>query len=169
MKLNYFLSLFALALASCAGNGNKTANNTGKPGVDTTNTNKLHSTAQNMEYCFIRTEGTSNQDTTAIHLVIKADKVSGEMQWLPKDKDARKGTLSGSINGNDIKAVWTFTQEGAKDTMSVDFILSAQQLGQKPYKVTKDGRQETDNAADYTVIYKLDNCGKFKTVVKPPL
>ena len=158
-----------LALASCAGNGNKGADTTLNAANDTSDNHKPNTPAQNMEYCFIRTEGTSNQDTTAIHLVLKAGKVSGEMQWLPKEKDARKGTLLGDVDGKVIKAVWTFMQEGVKDTMSVKLRISAQQLIQKPYKVLKDGRQVTDDAADYTIIYRLDNCEKFKPAVKPPL
>jgi hypothetical protein len=169
MKPYTIISMCALALASCTGNGNKNADTTKAATADTSEAGKLKTPAQNMEYCFIRTDGTSNQDTTAVHLIMKADKVSGEMQWVPKEKDTRKGTLAGTISGSDIKAVWTFMQEGMKDTLAVEFKLSAQQLLQKPFKVTKDGRQETDGAADYTIIYKLDNCGKFKTTAKPAL
>ncbi|MES2266294.1 MAG: hypothetical protein V4520_06020 [Bacteroidota bacterium] len=170
MKLYTLLSMCVLALASCAGNGNKNADTAQTATAeDTSNAATLNAPAQNMEYCFLRTEGTSNQDTTAIHLNITAGKVSGEMQWLPKEKDARKGTLEGTMTGKDIKAVWTYMQEGAKDTLSVAFQLSAQELAQKPYKVTKDGRQETDGASAYTIIYKLDNCSKFKPAAKPSL
>ncbi|MCO5934509.1 hypothetical protein NAF17_03060 [Mucilaginibacter sp. RB4R14] len=169
MKPYTILSICALALASCTGNGNKGSDTTKTVAEDTSKGARLNAPAQNMEYCFLRTEGTSNQDTTAIHLIINAEKVNGEMQWLPKEKDARKGTLEGTMKGNDIKAVWTFLQEGTKDTMAVAFKLSAQELGQKPFKVTKDGRQETDGAAGYTIIYKLDNCSKFKTAAKPAL
>jgi len=169
MKPYTILSMCALALASCTGNGNKTTDTTKIAGGDTTKEATLNAPAQNMEYCFLRTEGTSNQDTTAVHLVVNANKVTGEMKWLPKEKDARKGTLEGTMSGNDIKAVWTFMQEGTKDTMAVAFQLSSQQLGQKPFKVTKDGRQETDGTAGYTIMYKLDNCSAFKTADKPAL
>lgn len=170
MKPYTILSMCALALASCTGNGNKGTDTTkAATAADTSKAATLNAPAQNMEYCFLRTEGTSNQDTTAVHLIVNAGKVSGEMKWLPKEKDARKGTLEGTINGNDIKAVWTFMQEGAKDTMAVAFQLSPQQLGQKSFKVTKDGRQETDGAAGYTIMYKLDNCSTFKTAAKPAL
>lgn len=169
MKPYTIVSMCALALASCTGNGNKGADTTKAAPGDTSKAATLNAPAQNMEYCFLRTEGISNQDTTAVHLIINAEKVSGEMQWLPKEKDARKGTLEGTIKGNDIKAVWTFMQEGMKDTMAVDLQLSSQQLGQKPFKVTKDGRQVTDGAAGYTIIYKLDNCSAFKTAAKPAL
>jgi hypothetical protein len=169
MKPYTILSMCALALASCTGNGNKGTDTTKAAAGDTSKAATLNAPAQNMEYCFLRTEGTSNQDTTAVHLIVNAGKVTGEMQWLPKEKDARKGTLEGTMKGNDIEAVWTFMQEGTKDTMAVAFQLSSQQLGQKPFKVAKDGRQVTDGAAGYTIIYKLDNCSAFKTAAKPAL
>ena len=169
MKPYTIISMCALALASCTGNGNKGTDTAQTAGADTAKADTLSGPAQNMEYCFIRTEGTSNQDTTAIHLVVNAGKVTGEMQWIPKEKDARKGTLEGTMAGNDINAVWTFSQEGMKDTLGVAFQLSAQELAQKPFKVVKDGRQQTDGAAGYTVMYKLDNCTKFKSAVKPAL
>ena len=64
--------------------------------------------------------------------IINANKVNGDMNWLPKEKDRRKGTLSGTLNGDKIEAVWSFMQEGMKDTLAVEFKLSAQQLAQKP-------------------------------------
>jgi hypothetical protein len=81
------------------------------------------------------------------------------MSWLPKEKDARKGTLTGTLKGNAIKAVWTFMQEGTKDTLNVEFQLRGNALAQKPYQYdAKTGRQQTDNKADYSVIYSMKNC-----------
>jgi hypothetical protein len=161
-----YLFICALGLASCAGNGTKTADTvkTDSAATDTSNTVQLNTPAQNMEYCFVHTDGASAQDTTAVHLVINANKVSGEMNWIPKEKDKRKGTLAGTINGNVIKAVWSFMQEGMKDTMAVEFKLSAQQLAQKPFVVNNaTGRQQLDTKADYSVLYNLDNCSRYKT------
>ena len=36
------------------------------------------------------------------------------MSWLPKEKDRRKGTLSGILNGDKIRAIQKFMQEGMK-------------------------------------------------------
>ncbi|RWY56951.1 hypothetical protein [Mucilaginibacter gilvus] len=160
-----YIIIGVLALASCAGNSKKgadtVATDSGK--TDTSYAVKANTPAQNMEYCFVHTDGTAAQDTTALHLVINANKVSGEMNWLPKEKDRRKGTLLGTLDGDKIKAVWSFMQEGKTDTMAVEFKLSSQQLAQKPFTVdAKTGRQQVDTKADYTIIYNMDNCDKFK-------
>ena len=81
------------------------------------------------------------------------------MDWLPKEKDARKGSLMGNLNGNVIKALWTYGQEGRTDTLSVEFQLRGNQLAQKPYRYDpKTGKQQTNSTADYTVIYSMKNC-----------
>ncbi|WP_354432316.1 MULTISPECIES: hypothetical protein [unclassified Mucilaginibacter] len=163
--------IFAMAFAACSGSGNKSADTTmTASSEDTSNAAKLNTPSQNMEYCFTRTDGTSAQDTTAIHLVINGNKVSGDMRWIPKEKDSRKGTLLGTIKGNTINAVWSFMQEGMQDTIAVEFKLAAQQLSQKPLKLnTSTGREQLDKNADYTINYKLDNCEKFKSSPKPTL
>jgi hypothetical protein len=53
-------------------------------------------------------------------------------------------------------------QEGMKDTLAVEFKLSAQELAQKPMNLnTATGREQLNIRADYSVKYKLDNCEKF--------
>ncbi|HEK19301.1 hypothetical protein [Mucilaginibacter sp.] len=164
-----YFSICAIALASCTSNSNsnKAADSVK---VDTENNAAMKTPVQDMEYCFMRTDGTDNQDTTAIHLLQKGSKITGEMKWLPKEKDSRKGTLTGTISGDEITAVWNFMQEGTKDSTQLAFKLTAQQLAQKPLKVNAaDGRQTTDTNAGYTLIYQLDNCSQFKSGNKPAL
>lgn len=162
-----YILLYLLGLASCTSNGTKNGGDTIKSTngqKDTLQPTMLNTPAQDMEYCFIHTDGTNAQDITAVHLVINENKVSGDMSWLPKEKDRRKGTLSGMLNGDKIRAVWSFMQEGMKDTIAVEFKLSAQELAQKPMKLnTATGREQVNTNADYSVIYKLDNCEKFKS------
>ncbi|GGH02255.1 hypothetical protein [Mucilaginibacter phyllosphaerae] len=63
MKPYTILSICTLALASCAGSGNKGADTTKTTAGDTSAEASAtwNAPAQNMEYCFIHTEGTSNQ------------------------------------------------------------------------------------------------------------
>ena len=158
-----YIMLLAVCLAACRSNGHKGSDISSADSVktDTAYAGKLAVPAQNAEYCFINTAGTSNQDTTKIHLVIKANKVSGEMDWLPKEKDTRKGTLAGTLHGNMIEAVWGFVQEGKADTLAVEFKLSPQQLAERPFELnSQTGRDQLDKKAGYTIIFQLDNCNK---------
>jgi hypothetical protein len=161
-KIKLCLLLIGALIASCS--GNRTNNNT-----DTLSTNGNHkdtmlanatdAPAVNMQYCFYHTDGTQAQDTTSINILINGEKVTGKMSWLPKEKDARKGTIAGTLKANAIKAVWTFMQEGTQDTMNVEFQLRGNTLAQKPYLYdAKTGRQLTNVKADYNVIYSMKNC-----------
>ncbi len=108
--------------------------------------------------CFLRTEGNNNQDTTSIELVIKGDKVTGLMNWMPYEKDSRKGKLNGTIKNDTINAVWSFMQEGMTDTIGLKFTVLNNQLMQKPLKLnTTTGRQQTDDSAGYTLAYQTSD------------
>lgn len=105
--------------------------------------------------CFERGEGKNNIDSTYVQLLVKGNKVTGEMNWLPFEKDARKGLLTGTQKGDTIRAVWTFKQEGMTDSIQVAFKLDGNNLTQKPFKAdAKTGRQFTDDAAGYTIKYR---------------
>lgn len=156
MKYLNSACIVLLLMASCSSNNNKSVN---KDSVDShaADTGKVTGPATS-SLCFLRTEGTSHQDSTTIELVIKDNKLTGEMNWQPYQKDSRKGTLDGTVKGDTINAVWTFMQEGMKDTIGVKFLLKKDALLQKPMKVnTKNGREETDEAAGYTVTHEPYN------------
>lgn len=104
--------------------------------------------------CFLRTVGSGKKDSTTIQLVLKNGKVTGEMNWVPYQKDSRKGTLDGTLKGDSINVVWSFMQEGMKDTLGVQFLLKDSVLLQKPLKLNeKTGREQTIPNADYTIEY----------------
>lgn len=169
MKKHILICTFAIA--ACTGNVDQKDESSKTTGEDILTETELPTTEQNRRYCFLRTEGTDNQDTTTVQFTFNEDKVEGEMNWIPKEKDSRKGILTGTISGDEIKAVWSYIQEGMKDSMAVAFKLSPQQLAQKPLKVdTVTGRQETDERANYTLIYMLHNCDQFTPSVmsSPP-
>lgn len=155
-----YLILCAVGLASCSGNGTRNSEGLKQIDEDTVHTRVNSKQEQQRRYCFIRTEGTDQQDTTTVRFTLNADIVEGEMQWIPQEKDSRKGVLAGTISGDEITAIWRYRQEGIKDSMRVAFKLSSVQLAQKPLKVNNiTGSQETDDTADYTLLYTSVNCG----------
>ena len=147
--MKYLILLFAatLTIVSCSSDNKKDADIT-----DTTALNKKAPIVHAL--CFLRTEGSNNADSTSIELVIKGNKVTGLMNWMPYQKDSRKGTLAGTLSNNVIRATWTFMQEGMKDTLNLQFKLDSAQLLQKPLKLnTQTGRQQTDSLANFTLVY----------------
>jgi hypothetical protein len=167
MKYFALILIGALAIGSCSSPVTKVAETDTTEHDTTVNQDSSFANANSpsaiSSLCFLHTEGTRNQDTTTIELVIKGDTVTGEMNWLPGLKDGRRGLLSGKKTGDKINAMWTFKQEGMTDSMAVAFKLTGNQLAQKPLKTDpKTGRQSTDDAADYTILYHSSNTLRAK-------
>jgi len=112
--------------------------------------------------CFLRLDGTDNQDSTYVYIRLNGDSVSGVHHWVPDMKDARRGVITGIKTGDTIDVVWNYTQEGISDTMRTVFLLEEGQLKQQPYAVTTDGRQVIDENAAFEITYKPTACPKFE-------
>lgn len=111
------------------------------------------------EICFQRLEGSSNQDTSTLHLIIDNEQVSGDFNHIPYQKDSRKGTVKGLKNADIIKGVWTYMQEGVTDTLSVEFKLSGNQLLQKTFGVDENtGRQKLTDTSAFSILYTKIDC-----------
>jgi hypothetical protein len=159
-----YIALFGIAalMASCSSpDGKQVGTDTvinGDTLAKAASTQQTNNTPTVSSLCFLLTEGKSNQDSTSVELVVKGNKITGQMNWLPYQKDSRKGTLTGTISGEDINAVWSFMQEGMTDTLNLQFKLKDGQLSQKPLKLnTGTGRQQTDGAAGYALSYQSNN------------
>ena len=58
-----------------------------------------------------------NKDTTRVSIQIDGDKIMGDMDWIPYQKDKRVGTLMGSKNTNgELELTYNFMQEGMSQT-----------------------------------------------------
>jgi hypothetical protein len=162
MKAIILCCAASLAIISCSSNPGKQSKTDTVVAGDTLakskSTMQTNNTPTISSLCFLRTDGKSNQDSTSIELVIKGNKVSGQMNWLPYQKDSRKGKLDGVIAGDTIKATWTFMQEGMTDTLGLKFKLDKDQLAQKPFKLnTQTGREQTDESVGYSLSYSSSN------------
>ncbi|MFD0750414.1 hypothetical protein ACFQZS_09695 [Mucilaginibacter calamicampi] len=144
-------AIVALALAACTSTGNENGNADTMANSDTVS---KPTEVEAASMCFLRTEGKDNKDTTSTELVIKDNKVTGQMYWHPFEKDSRKGALNGTLKGDTVNAVWSFMQEGMQDTLALQFLIAGDNLMQKPLKLnTQTGRQQTDNAAGFTLLH----------------
>ena len=145
-----FLSV--MILSSCATKVNKASS-------EDSNALNPEASTGTVQLCFQKLEGTANQDTTYLKLVMNGSSVSGEFDHLPYEKDSRRGTLSGSRNEDIIKAVWQYMQEGITDSISMEFKLDGDRLLQKNLIVDpKSGRQYTNEASGYTMEYTKVEC-----------
>lgn len=71
------------------------------------------------------------QDVTNVKLVVNGNEVTGEMNWIPFEKDGGRGTLQGTRNGNEIVAIWSYVIEGSNQTEEVRFKIEGEQLLRK--------------------------------------
>lgn len=143
--MNRYLSFFIFLLASCSNPGNEQ-----KPEETRPVTQKL---------CFIRVEGTQNQDSSKISLDINDARVRGTYNILPREKDSRKGTLDGQLKDSLIRGRWYFIQEGVLDTLDVEFKLSGNKLLQRKYKIDqKTGSEILDTSANFSIEFLKEDC-----------
>lgn len=81
--------------------------------------------------CFLTTSGASEiqgkivQDSLVLNLGIEGNKVSGIFNWIPAEKDARRGKLLGTKKGNLISGKYSFVQEGKEQTQPIQIQLEA--------------------------------------------
>ncbi len=117
------------------------------------------SSDQEQKYCFLRTEGTHQQDSSYLQLVIRNETVNGTYNVIPHEKDARRGTILGEADDGILDLVWTFTQEGIQDTLRVVFMLQDGKILQKPLTLdTLTGRQMTSDDSDFSEVYEQVDC-----------
>lgn len=93
------------------------------------------------KFCFLKVTGddVNKQDSTFINLEIIGVHVTGEKHWHPYGKDGAHGTLKGTKNGSQIKALYSYTIEGAEQTEELIFSISAGKLLQKVGELEEDG------------------------------
>lgn len=125
--------------------------------IDTT---AIDSSSTPMKSCFVHLDGSgTKKDSSLVNLSIVGNKVTGKYSWIPFEKDSRTGSIAGIKKGDTIDVVWSFMQEGVKDTLRTVFLLQGNHLKQRPYLVNKkNGRQVTDNRSAFTINYQKKNC-----------
>ncbi len=149
MRIFYLLSLIAIAFSACNQNAgkNETAENT------ISKNNKPDT------LCFERYNGSENQDTASIAMIIIGDQVSGRYANYPYQKDAREGTINGIKSGENISGIWRYQQEGKMDSLAFDFKLEGEKLLQKQTSFDrKTGRETVQDTAAFSLEFIKRDC-----------
>lgn len=113
--------------------------------------------------CYLRTAGSNHQDSFAIQLYIKGKAVTGDMKYLPWEKDARSGTIEGSIDDNIVTADWHCTQEGMDFTVPISFRIEEGKLLQQQSDYNENGEEYLPKEAPYTIDYTEVDCDLIPT------
>jgi hypothetical protein len=160
MRNLIFSSILLIAvLTSCEEKQKSNSSSQGDSELSQESSTGNSQTNQLITMCFQRVEGKSNQDTSTINLLIDGNAVLGNFNWIPFEKDSRKGTIKGTKDGDIIKGVWTFMQEGTNDSLAVEFKLSGDELFQKTFGTdAKTGRQQLTDTSTFSVKYQKINC-----------
>src|SRR5690606_6177967 len=131
------VGLLLLYLSSCL--GERSINEKDDTERNSTELNDSTYTIPDEAMCFLRLDGTKNEDSTYVFIRLKGDSVSGIHHWVPNLKDARRGVITGVKRGDTIDVIWNYMQEGISDTMHTVFLLQDGYLKQQAYAVSKDG------------------------------
>ncbi len=142
----------AIALTAC-NNPNDSSTE-----ADNTDTMKAPTNVNVIEaYHYVHTEGKTQQDSTIVVLIVDGNKVDGSMEYIPAEKDARRGKLSGTIENGIVNAQWVFMQEGMTDSIPVSFKQEEEKLLQKTWAYdAKTGKEYLPDTAQYSIEYKRD-------------
>jgi hypothetical protein len=150
---NTLIVTISLAVFSCQ---TKTDSQTQTP-ADTVATTEA---VVPQKLCFLLTEGDKNQDSTKVSLTIDGTDVTGDMAWLPYEKDGAIGTIKGTKEGDIIKGTYSYTIEGSEQTEEVEFKLENDQL------LKKEGELTEKVANSGNLIFKDSSKDVFKTILK---
>jgi len=103
----------AVLMLSCQKEAKNTENLIGSR----TDTTRIEAFAMESGKYLYQKEG----DTISLQLQVKDSKVTGELVYKLKEKDANTGTIEGEIKDNIIIALYTFQSEGTTSVRQVAF------------------------------------------------
>ncbi|MDN3706602.1 hypothetical protein QW060_05595 [Myroides ceti] len=103
----------AVLMLSCKKEAKNTENLIGSR----TDTTRIEASAMESGKYLYQKEG----DTISLQLQVKDSKVTGELVYKLKEKDANTGTIEGEIKDNIIIALYTFQSEGTTSVRQVAF------------------------------------------------
>ena len=112
----------AAMLALLGGCDNRSASTTASPPAAAAASGPA---AQTRQVCYRQVLG---RDTTLVRLNIRGAAVTGELAVLPAEKDKARGSLTGTLTGQQIVADWQRAGEGVTQVHEVRFTLTGDSL-----------------------------------------
>lgn len=63
------------------------------------------------------------RDSIILDLELKGEEVTGSFDWIPAEKDSRRGLIQATKKGDQVQGHYAFMQEGIQDTISIEIQL----------------------------------------------
>ncbi len=115
-----FLMLAIGILISCNNTSEKSTDNTVQTDSNATGTNATENTnVSETPECYINTK---SKDSMLLHLTVKNNIVTGNMNYQIAGKDKNQGTLQGEMRGDTLFADYTFSSEGTQSVRQVAYL-----------------------------------------------
>lgn len=77
--------------------------------------------------CFFATDNEVQarnlRDSIILNLELTGEVVTGNLNWIPAEKDSRRGVIQATKTGDEVKGNYAFTQEGVQDTVFIEIQL----------------------------------------------
>lgn len=147
--------LAAAMLALLSGCDNRSASTTASPPAASAPTDQVR------QVCYRQVLG---RDTTLVRLRIRGAAVTGELAVLPAEKDKARGSLTGTLTGQQIVADWQRTGEGQTQVHEVQFTLAGDSLRWREGARTEKGGKWVLVNPDQGYMYVL---GKVACTSQP--
>jgi hypothetical protein len=144
---NIYIVLVAFVIVSCSNSEQKT-NQTGE-------------IRRNEKLCFLMTDGLKNEDSTSLNIHIQDTLITGEFNYIPYEKDAAIGTISGVIKDSIIECVYTYSQEGEEFKENQIWKLKGDKILMKsaPAILDEQGNIAYDSSKyDFNIILNKIDC-----------
>lgn len=92
-------------------------------------------------FCYLSVSGNNKiKDSVILNIRMTKDGVKGIYEWIPSEKDARRGSIIGKkVAANTIEGEYIFTQEGKTETQPIIIKMS-----ENFAEVITDPKQDTE-------------------------
>ena len=120
------LVLLLMCCIGCGENKEKQDLQEEKPAPDSVKTAETKA-PEKAFLCFFASENENPsrnlRDSIILNIEVTGEVVTGNFDWIPAEKDSRRGFIQGTKTGDEINGNYAYTQEGVQDTVSVKIQL----------------------------------------------
>ena len=148
--------LMFLAILGC-----KTAENKTEPKADINVNKPAQFKAYEGQRCYLLTEGNNNEDSTKIKINFNTNnKITGNMEWLPYEKDGAIGVITGRIKNDTISGYFNYMIEGSNQSEEIELKIVNNQLLQWNSELIENSDSD---GGDPVLNFKDKSVGKWSS------